>query len=730
VSGVANVSSTTPATTVAGGTPSRTDGASKPPAAAGGGAGFERMKSTFAKHSEVPIVLGVVFVVGLLVLPLPAIFLDLLLTASIAASLIVLLVAIYIDRPLDFSAFPSVLLLLTLYRLALNVSSTRLILGKGEGGAIIESFGEFVIGGNYAVGVVIFLILVGINFIVITKGAGRVAEVAARFTLDAMPGRQMSIDGDLSAGLIDDAEAKRRREEVSREADFYGAMDGSAKFVRGDAIAGLLITGINIVGGFFIGVVQRGWPVGRALSEYTILTVGDGLVSQIPALIISTAAGIMVTSSSGGDRMAEAVMRQVGRTSKPIWIAAGFLAALALVPALPTLPFLALAGATAGLARLTARREAAEAARAAVAERAPAERSETEERRDPVHDLLQIDPVELEIGYALIPLVDGEGGDLLDRIKLLRKQAAQDLGFLVPAIRIRDDVRLGATEYLVRIRGTEVARGEVMPKLLMALDTGTVVSPIEGQDAVDPSFGMPAKWIQRGGRLDAEAAGYVVVEPTTVMATHLMEALKRHAAELLGRQDVQDLVEALKETYPALVEEVIPDKVPLGLLHRVLQRLLKEGIPVRDFVTILETLADAAEHTRDPESLTEQVRRALAPVIGDLYADGDGEVRGITIGPSLEAALMSFFSPGSTSTPPKLLEPDTLTRLLAHLQKLSRPSDSEGRPIPVITPPGLRVGIRRLVEPVMPSLPVVSLAELPTQANIRSVGIWEMTDAT
>lgn len=728
MNGIANVSSTPPATTVAGGTPTRTGEAPKP-SPSGGGAGLERMKTAFAKHSEVPIVLAVVFVVGLLVLPLPAIFLDLLLTASIAASLIVLLVAIYIDRPLDFSAFPSVLLLLTLYRLALNVSSTRLILGKGEGGAIIESFGEFVIGGNYAVGVVIFLILVGINFIVITKGAGRVAEVAARFTLDAMPGRQMSIDGDLSAGLIDDAEAKRRREEVSREADFYGAMDGSAKFVRGDAIAGLLITGINIVGGFFVGVVQRGWPVGRALSEYTILTVGDGLVSQIPALIISTAAGIMVTSSSGGDRVAEAVMRQVGRTAKPIWIASGFLALLGLVPALPTLPFLALAGGTAALARASGKRQAAEAARAAVAEMAPAESSETEERRDPVHDLLQIDPVELEIGYALIPLVDGEGGDLLDRIKLLRKQAAQELGFLVPAIRIRDDVRLDATEYLVRIRGTEVARGEVMPKLLMALDTGTVVSPIEGQDAIDPSFGMPAKWIQRGARLDAEAAGYVVVEPTTVMATHLMEALKRHAAELLGRQDVQDLVDALRESYPALVEEVIPDKVPLGLLHRVLQRLLKEGVPVRDIVTILETLADATEHTRDPESLTEQVRRALAPVIGDLYSDGEGEVRGITIGPELESALMSFFSPGSTSTPPKLLEPDTLTRLLAHLQKMSRPSEAEARPIPIITPPGLRVGIRRLVEPVMPTLPVVSLAELPTQANIRSVGIWEMTDA-
>ncbi|RMH19029.1 MAG: flagellar biosynthesis protein FlhA, partial [Gemmatimonadetes bacterium] len=664
-------------------------------------------------HGEIPVVVGIVFIVGLLVLPLPPVLLDLFLALSIASSLMVLLAALYTTRALDFSSFPSLLLLLTLYRLALNVSSTRLILGTGEAGKVIESFGAFVIGGNYAVGVVIFLILIGINFIVITKGAGRVAEVAARFTLDAMPGRQMSIDGDLSAGLIDEAEAKRRREEISQEADFYGAMDGAAKFVRGDAIAGLLITAINILGGLFVGMVQRGMPVGRALSEYTILTVGDGLVSQIPALIISTAAGIMVTASSGDSRVADAVVQQVSRNAKPMWISSAFLAALGLVPGMPTIPFLALAGGAALAARLSGERaeKAREQARQAVGTRAePAAQTES----SPVRDLLQIDPVELEIGYALIALVDeSEGGDLLERIRLLRKQAAQELGILIPPIRIRDDVRLGAGEYVVKVRGTEVARAEVMPKMLLALDTGGVLEPIEGHDTVDPSFGMPAKWIPKTRRMDAEAAGYVVVEPSTVVATHLMESLKGSAAELLGRQDVQELLDALKESYPALVEEVVPDKVPLGVLHRVLQRLLRERIPIRDLVTILETLADASEHTKDPETLTEHVRRALSPVIGEIFAGRDGSVKGITIGPELEASLMSLFSPGrGGAQAARVMDPETLTRLLGQLEQISRVSQSDGRAVPIIAPPALRVGIRRLIEPVLPTQPVVSLAEL------------------
>lgn len=677
---------------------------------------------------EIFIVLGIVFVVGLLVLPLPPFLLDLFLALSIGASLLTLLVALYAERKLDFSSFPTVLLILTLYRLALNVSSTRLILGSGEGGRVIEAFGEFVVGGNYVVGAVIFLILVAINFIVITKGAGRVAEVAARFTLDALPGRQMSIDGDLSAGLIDDDTARKRRDEVSREADFFGAMDGAAKFVRGDAIASLLITGINIIGGLFVGVVQRGLPLEQALSQYTILTVGDGLVSQIPALVISTAAGIMVTSSSGEGRIAGVIIRQVGREPMPMWIASGFLGSLAVIPGLPTLPFLALSGGAALAARYRVGQLRQE-------ESVPEEVEQAEEGSEaressPVHDLLQIDAVELEVSYSLIPLIDErQGGDLLSRIKLLRKQAAIEMGILVPPIRIRDDVRLESNVYVVKIRGTEVARGEVMPRMLLGIDTGAVIDEIEGEDTFDPSFGMPAKWISERTRVDAEAAGYLVVEPSTVLATHLMETLKENAADLLGRQDVQEMVDALRESYPVLVDEVVPNRVPLGVLHRVLQRLLQERVPIRDMVTVLETLADVSEQTKDPEVLTEYVRRALSNAIGETHMGPDGSIRAITIGPGLEAALMGVFSPRANRASSEILDPDSLTALLGNLDDLTRAYAEDGRPIPVITPPGLRVGVRKLIEPVLPHVPVISLAELPPQATLQSVATWEMPNA-
>ncbi len=679
------------------------------------------------ENSEVLVVAGVVTVVALLVFPLPPVLLDLFLAMSIASSLLVILVALYIEKPLEFSSFPAVLLLLTLFRLALNVNSTRLILGRGEAGKVIESFGEFVIGGNYVVGAVIFLILVAINFIVITKGAGRVAEVAARFTLDAMPGRQMSIDGDLSAGLIDEAEAKRKREEISREADFYGAMDGSAKFVRGDAIAGLLITAINILGGLFVGAVQRGMPLTRALSEYTVLTVGDGLVTQIPALVISTAAGVMVTSSSGGGRVAETVVRQIGFQTKPAWMASGVLALLAVLPGLPAIPFLALSGGAA-LTGYLGGQERKQETNEDLPEKPEAEVLPAQST--PVQDLLQIDPVEVEIGYALIPLVDeSQKGDLMERIRLLRKQAAQELGILVPPIRIRDDVRLPPDEYAVKIRGSEAARGSLRPRLVLALDTGGVMEEIPGEETRDPSFGMPARWIPKRKRVDAETAGYVVVEPTAVLATHLMETLKAKAADLLGRQDVQEMVDTLKESYPALVEEVIPNKVPLGVLHRVLQRLLKERVPIRDLVTILETLADTSEQTNDPEALTEHVRRSLSHVILELYQDEGGAVRGITMGPKLEAALMSLFSPRSSEGSGQMLDPDRLTGLLARLDELTRARAEEGRAVPVITPPGLRVGVRRLIEPVLPAVPVVSLGELPPHVNLQSVGTWELDHA-
>ncbi len=677
---------------------------------------------------EITVVAGIVFIVALLVLPLPPFVLDLLLAASITSSLIMFLVALHTTDPLEFSVFPTALLLMTLFRLALNVSSTRLILSRGQAGHVIQAFGQFVVGGNYAVGIVLFVILVIINFVVITKGAGRIAEVAARFTLDAMPGRQMSIDADLSAGLIDDTEARRRRSEISRQADFYGAMDGAAKFVRGDAIAGLLITAINILGGIFIGVVQRGLPFSRAVSQYTVLTVGDGLANQVPALIVSTAAGIMVTYSAGGVRLGAAMITQVARQPRAMWLSSAFLAGLAIVPGMPTIPFLALAAVAALGARAATRHN--EEAQRTVQVTPQAEAKAPVPVDTTVQDLLQVDPVELEVGYGLIPLVDERhGGDLLERIRMLRKQAATELGILVPRIRIRDDIRLGASEYVVRLRGSEVARGEIMPRMLLALDAGGTSQRVDGIPTQDPSFGMPGVWIMPPQKEQAETAGYVVVEPGTVISTHLMETLKSNAAELLGRQDVQAMLDSLKRTYPALVDEIVPARVSLGVLHRVLQRLLRERVPIRDLVTILEAVADVADSTKDPEILVEHVRRSLGKVISEQHVDEAGTLRGIVLSPRLEATLMGFFSPRGNKGPASLPGPDQLTDLMRRLDALARKHGGDGHPVVLVTPPTLRVGVRRLLEPVLPNIPVLSLAELPPQVTLDTVAVWDWNDA-
>jgi flagellar biosynthesis protein FlhA len=676
------------------------------------------------RNAEMGLAIAVVFVIGLLVVPLPPALLDLFLATSIGLSLVVLLTALQTQDALEFSSFPALLLLLTLFRLALNVSSTRLILSRGEAGQVIHAFGAFVIGGNYAVGLVIFLILIGINFIVITKGAGRVAEVAARFTLDAMPGKQMAIDADLSAGLIDENEARRRRDEIARQADFYGAMDGASKFVKGDAIAALLITGVNILGGIFIGVVQKNYTITQAASHYTILTVGEGLVAQIPALVVSTAAGIMVTRASGSTRMGMQLAGQLAAYPRAMWVSACVLAGFGLVPGLPKLPFLALGG---GMALLARAAETAERKRNTAARAAMVKPKEPEKAADPMRDLLQIDPIELEVGYAIIPLVDEkQGGDLLERIQLLRKQAALEVGILIPPIRVRDDIRLPANEYVIKLRGSEIARAEVMPRFLLALDTGSVARHVDGIETMDPAFGLTARWIATTRRVEAESYGYVVVEPSTVVATHLMEALKSNAAELLGRQDVQEMVESLKKTHPALVDDLIPNRVSLGMLHRVLQRLLRERIPIRDLVSVLEALGDAVEHTKDPEILTEHVRRSLTNVIARMYADETGAVRGITVGPRLEGALMALFSPRGANAGAQLLTPDSLANLLRELNLLATTHATEGRLAPLIAPPSLRVGIRKLVEPVLNALPVISLAELPSTITLNSVATWEL----
>jgi flagellar biosynthesis protein FlhA len=665
-----------------------------------------------------------VIIVALLVVPLPPFLLDVFLSLSITLSIIVLLLTLSSRDPLEFSIFPSLLLLITLLRLGLNVSCTRLILSTGRAGLVIQSFGNFVIGGNAVVGLVIFLILVVINFMVITKGAGRIAEVAARFTLDAMPGRQMSIDADLGAGIIDENEARRRREEINRYADFYGSMDGAAKFVRGDAIAGVVITGINLIGGFVIGMSQLGMSAKDSLNTFSRLTVGDGLVTQIPALIVSTAAGILVTYGSTGTSLAPSIVRQLTRAPRVLWTAAAILFAMAVVPGLPTAPFMLLAGCTGALAWFAGRHPAEAEGDTLAAEggepvSAPA--------GTPLRDILAVEPLELEIGYALIPLVDEtQGGDLLQRIGILRKQLAYELGMIVPPVRVRDNIQLAANEYAIKLRGVRVAGGELLPRSLLALNTSGTAAPIEGTSTVDPSFGIPSVWIAPEQRAVAESAGYSVVECLTVLSTHLMETIRVHAAELLSRQSVRELLDGLKDTHPALVEDVVPGKVSLGVLHRVLQRLLREGIPIRDLVTILESLSDAAEHSRDPEQLTEHVRRSLASVIVQLLGGHQGTIRAVTVGPRLEVALMQLFNPRQGARPP---EPEELTAALHSLTQIVHSVRRDGAPTPLITPPGLRIGIRRLIEPVLPRLPVISLGELPPQTPIQNLQTWELQRA-
>ncbi len=724
---VVNLSGATSPVRTAGGTV-RPGGAAAPAPQGRGAAALARR--IISPTAETYLAICVVGVVGLLVMPLPPFLLDAFLAVSIALSIVILLVTLSCRDPLEFSIFPSLLLLITLLRLGLNVSSTRLILSTGHAGQVIAAFGDFVIGGNYIVGLVLFLILVVINFMVITKGAGRIAEVAARFTLDAMPGRQMSIDADLGAGLIDETEARRRREEISRYADFYGSMDGAAKFVRGDAVAGLVITAINLLGGFLIGMTQHGMSAGEALTTFTALTVGDGLVTQIPALIVSTAAGILVTYGSGGAGMATSIAGQLTRNPRAIWTASGILGVFAVIPGLPMVPFMTLAACTAGVAWFAGRRNTATAARAEADAAATHDADAATPSGTPaLREMLAVEPLEVEIGYGLVPLVDeAQGGDLLQRIGIMRKQLAFELGMIVPPARIRDNIQLSANEYVILMRGARVAGGEVMPRQVLALDTTGTAVAIEGVRTTDPSFGMPAVWVTPEQRTEAEARGYTVVESQTVLSTHLMETIRSHAADLLNRQNVRELLDGLRETHPALVDDIVPNKLTLGVLHRVLQRLLREGIPIRDLVTILESLSDAADQTKDPELLSEHARRALSSAIVHMLGGDRAPIRAITVGPRLELALMQLFTPRAREGA-RLLEPEEITAALQALGRITEAAKHDGPPPPLVTPPALRVGIRRLVEPVFPRLPVISLAELPAQTPLQNFSTWELPHA-
>ena len=693
------------------------------------------------RHSDVFMAVGVIAILGVMIIPLPALFLDLLLAFSITTALIILLVAMYTVKPLQFSVFPGLLLVVTLFRLSLNVASTRLILGDAYAGKIIQAFGSFVVKGNYVVGFVIFLILIVINFVVITKGAGRVAEVTARFTLDAMPGKQMSIDADLNAGLIDEGEARRRREEIAREADFYGAMDGASKFVRGDAIAGLIITMLNIFGGFVIGVLQRKMGFSEALQTYTLLTVGDGLVSQIPALVISTSAGLIVTRAASESNLGRDLTTQILSEPKAIVIAAGVLVFLGITPGMPMLPFFTLAAAAGAVAYgvRSARKAAAELE---APEMAPSERPEEEH----IEDYLQVDPLELEIGYSLIPLVDAEqGGDLLTRITHIRRECALELGILIPPIRIRDNIQLKPNEYFIKIRGDEMGRGELMVGRYMALNPGTAEEELEGIETTEPAFGLEANWISESQREQAELAGYTVVEAPAVLCTHLTEVLKAHAHHILCREDVRRLLDNVKREQPTLVEELVPDLLSVGAIEKVLKNLLGERVPIRDMLTILETLSDYAPLTKDTNLLTEYVRGALSRTISKPYCDEEGTVRAITLDPDVEQVLTDVLErlgsrtaageqgsrgAGASPQPPSSsaplqgfpMPPEVFRRLCDSLSSEVEKMTLEGRLPLVLCSPTVRPYFKKLIEPVFPGLAVLSYNEIPPNAGVQSMG--------
>lgn len=672
--------------------------------------------SDILQNKDVLFALGLILIVIMMVVPLPPTLLDLFLSLNIGLSLVILLVSIYTKEALEFSAFPSLLLIATLFRLALNVSSTRLILsGEGSKIAIIKAFGNFVVGGNYIVGAVVFTILVVIQFIVITKGAERVAEVAARFTLDAMPGKQMAIDAELNAGAIDNETAKERRKAVQREADFYGAMDGASKFVKGDAIAGLIITIINILGGLAIGVLQRGESISDALQTYALFTVGDGLVTQIPAMLIATATGIVVTRASSSSSLGIELGEQLGSRPKVLIIASVMLAFLALIPGLPKFSFLVLALLFGLLAYIVATQEKPL--------EVPKEEAKTTESPKPedVSPLLTVDPLEIEIGYNLIPLVDvNQGGDLLNRITLIRRQIAMDLGLVVPPIRIRDNVQLPPSVYVIKIKGIEVDRYELIPDQLLAMNPAATSGQLEGIEVKEPAFGLPAVWITQDKREQAELAGYTVVDPATIIATHLTEVIRKHAHEILGRQELQQLLDNVKATYPLIVDEVVPNVISYPVLLKVLQNLLKEGVSIRNMVTILEALADCKGIT-DVDSLTEIVRQALSRQICKSLANEQGVIHVISLDPRLEQTLINSLQKidGVTQL---AIEPKIASEFLNKLREKIEEVTAEGKIPILLCASTLRLSLKRLTERMAPRLVVLAYNEIPTSFQLESVG--------
>ncbi len=681
-----------------------------------------------SKVSDFLAVVGILFIVMMLIIPLSPVVLDLLLAVNISLSVLILLLTMNVSRSLDFAIFPSLLLIMTLFRLALNVSSTRLILLNGYAGQIITAFGNFVVGGNAVVGFVIFIILVVIQFIVITKGAERVAEVAARFTLDAMPGKQMSIDADLNAGLITDEQARTRRREIEREADFYGAMDGASKFVKGDAIAGIIITLINILGGLTIGMVQKGLPFNQALNRYTLLTVGDGLVSQIPALLVSTAMGILVTRAASESNLGHDLTQQLFSQPKVLYIAAGLLIILGFIPGLPTMPFVLIALLLGGIGYLTSKTVAKKSLEYAEKESAQElKQAETPER---VLNLVQFDPIELEIGYSLIPYVDQEqGGDLLDRITLIRKQVALELGVVLPVVRIRDNLQLQPNEYVIKIKGVEVGKGELMPHHHLAMDSGTATRSINGIPTTEPAFGLPALWISEVDREEAEMAGYTTVDSASVLATHLTEVLRSHAAEFIGRQEVKNLINSVKENSPAVIEELTPDPLSLGDIQKVLQNLVREGISIRNLIEIFEKLADYARLSKDTDYLTEMTRQGLSRQISKSLVDEKNRLQVITLSPEIEEAVFEAVKK-EQETGSLALDPNLWQSLLKGLgEEIENVAGRGFMPI-ILTSPPIRLAFRRLIEHAMPRVVVISYNEIDPSVQVHGLGMVRFADAS
>lgn len=670
------------------------------------------------KSADVIVTLGVIGIIMMIIIPVPLFFLDILLSLNISVALLILVIAMYNKEALEFSSFPSLLLITTLFRLSLNISTTRKILLEGNAGQVIEAFGNFVMGGNAVVGFIVFLIIVIVQFMVITKGSERVAEVAARFTLDAMPGKQMAIDADLNSGLIDEREARERRSKIQREADFYGSMDGASKFVKGDAIAGIIITFINIIGGFVLGIVMLKMPFQEALARYTVLSVGDGLVSQIPALLISTGTGVVVTRAASESDMGSDFAEQLFNNYKIMFIISGVLFALAWSP-LPFVPYFILS-VIFFLAGVNIRRRSILSVEEG---EMPADTDSVEEIRRPenVLPLLNIDPIELEFGYGIIPLADkSQGGDLFDRLVMIRRQCALELGIVVPMIRLRDNIQLQPNEYTIKIKGVEVSGGEILFDHYLAMNPGTADGEIKGIDTVEPAFHLPAKWIDEREREKAEIYGYTVVDPPSIISTHLTEIIKRHAFELIGRQDVKMLLDNLRETHATLVDDVTPSLLSLGDVQKVLSNLLREGVSIRNFSSIMESLADYGQATKDTDMLTEYVRQSMYRSITKQFMPRE-EAKVLTLDPELEKTIMESLQTTETGTY-MALEPVLSQKLVSSLGREVEKVLSVGEQPIVVTAPVVRFYFKRFVEQISEEIVVLSYNEIDPKAKIQSIG--------